>query len=137
MSCADPSTVAHCQPARAVTVVGVGAQVGQLAGTADGDQCDDRLIGQRMGQNSGVDDRRLGAAIATQRGEYNEALVFGGELSEGWQIGHGWDSFRSGCAFQPRIVSFHSRSAESAAVQSYSYSTITDGVSGTAWQVRM
>jgi hypothetical protein len=114
----------------------IGAQMTQLAGTADGHQPDDRLARQGVRQHPGVDHRRLGTAVATQRGEDDKPLVGGGDCGEGWEVGLGGASFPVLAVFQPPNSTFHSRCTKYGAGQYYSYSTSTEAVSGTAWQVR-
>ena len=66
----------------------IGAQVAEFAGAADSYQRDDRFVGQRVREDSGVDDGGLSAAVTPQRGEYDKPLVGRGKVSEGGKVGH-------------------------------------------------
>ena len=78
-SSARPSTAAHCQPLRKVAVTwGRARRFASLTGP-DRDQGQDGLPGRGMGQDAGVDQRRLDRAVGSQRRHHHQAALVAGQ----------------------------------------------------------
>ena len=70
-------------------MVGVGAQVGELAGSAGGYERHRVGASEGVGKDAGVDDGGVWAVVGAARDDDAEAVVEGHQVGEGRQVDHG------------------------------------------------